>query len=98
VPATQPCYSKQGFAQRGDAAYEGEIRPLVEAGNQGKFVAIDIETGACEIDADELAASDRLLARVPDAQIWLQRIGSRYVRRFGSRPSPAPHDHGRCRR
>jgi len=86
VPATQPRYSKEEFAQRGDAAYEGEIRPLVEAENEGKFVAIDIETGAYEIDADELAASDRLLARVPDAQIWLKRIGSRYVRRFGRRP------------
>jgi hypothetical protein len=31
-------------------------------------VAIDIETGAYEIDGDELAAPDRLLARVPDAQ------------------------------
>ena len=91
MPATQPRYSKEEFAQRGDATYEGEIRPLVEAGNEGKFVAIDIETGAYEIDADELAASDRLLARVPDAQIWLKRIGSRYVRRFGSRPqSGAP--------
>ena len=91
MPATQPRYSKEEFAQRGDATYEGEIRPLVEAGNEGKFVAIDIETGAYEIDADELAASDRLLARVPEAQIWLKRIGSRYVRRLGSRPqSGAP--------
>ena len=91
MPATQPRYSKEEFAQRGDATYEGEIRPLVEAGNEDKFVAIDIETGAYEIDADELAASDRLLARVPEAQIWLKRIGSRYVRRFGSRPqSGAP--------
>ena len=85
MPATRPRYSKEEFAQRGDAAYEGEIRPLVEAENEGKFVAIDIETGAYEIDADELAASDRLLARVPDAQIWLRRIGSRCVRRFGRR-------------
>jgi len=48
VPATQPRYSKEEFAQRGDATYEGKIRPLVEAENQGKFVAIDIETGAYE--------------------------------------------------
>ena len=91
MPATQPRYSKEEFARRGDAMYEGEIRPLVEAENEGKFVAIDIETGAYEIDADELAASDHLLARAPDAQIWLKRIGSRYVRRFGPRPqSGAP--------
>jgi len=86
VPAAQPRYSKEEFARRGDAVYEGEIRPLVEPGNHGKFLAIDIETGAYEIDSDELAASDRLMARVPDAQIWLKRIGSRYVRRFGPRP------------
>jgi hypothetical protein len=55
--------------------------------NEGKFVAIDIETGVYEIDGDELVASDRLLARLPDAQIWLRQVGSRYVRRFGSPPS-----------
>ena len=68
--------------------YEGDIRPIVEAGNEAKFVVIDIETGAYEVDADELAASDRLLERVPDAQVWMKRIGSRYVRRFGPRPQP----------
>ncbi len=41
-----------------------------------------IQTGAYEIDADELVASDRLLARHPDAQIWLTRVGSRYARHF----------------
>ena len=81
----QPRYSKQEFARRGDDLYERHIRPVVEAGNTGKFVAIDIDTGAYEVDAEELAASDRLLARYPQAQIWLVRIGSRYVRRFGAR-------------
>ncbi len=83
---TQPRYSKEEFARRGDAIYERELPPMLEKGNEGKFVAIDIETGAYEIDADELAASDRLGARVPNAQIWLRRIGSRHARRFGSHP------------
>ena len=82
----QPRYSKQEFARRGDELYQRHIRPVVEAGNTGKFVAIDIDTGAYEVDADELGASDRLFARYPQAQIWLIRIGSRYVRRFGVRP------------
>lgn len=51
-----------------------------------KFVAIDVKTAAYEVDADELTASDRLLARVPNAQIWLQRVGSRYTWRFRPRP------------
>ena len=83
---TRPRYSKEEFARRGDAIYERDIRGIVEEGHEGKFVAIDVETGAYEVDAIELAASDRLSARVPDAQIWLKRVGSRYVRRFGPRP------------
>jgi hypothetical protein len=80
-----PRYSKEEFARRGDEIYERDIRPAVEQGNEGKFVVIDIDTGAYEIDSDELAAADRLFARHPDAQVWLKRIGSRYVRRFGPR-------------
>ena len=83
-----PRYSKEEFAQRGDEIYERDIRSQVEANHQGQFVAIDIETGAYEVDADELAASDRLVARLPNAQIWLHRVGSRYVRRFGPRRRP----------
>jgi hypothetical protein len=82
---TQPRYSKEEFARRGDEIYERQIGPAVEEGNEGKFVAIDIETGAFEVDVDELAASDRLLARNSEAQVWLRRIGSRHVRRFGPR-------------
>jgi hypothetical protein len=59
------------------------VRPQVEEGNHGKIVAIDIETGAFEVDACEIAACDRLEARYPDAQIWIVRIGSRHVPRFG---------------
>lgn len=44
----QPRYSKEEFARRGDAIYESQVRPQVEAGNRGKIVAIDIETGAFE--------------------------------------------------
>ena len=81
----QPRYSKEEFAQRGDELYEREIRPHLTAEDEGKFVVIDIDTGAYEIETDELAASDRLLARHPAAQMWLRRVGSRYVRRFGPR-------------
>ncbi len=81
----QPRYSKEEFARRGEEIYERDIRPHLTANDEGKFVVIDIETGGYEIDADELAASDRLLARHPDAQMWLIRAGSRYVRRFGPR-------------
>jgi hypothetical protein len=79
----QPRYSKEEFARRGDEIYEHDVRPRIEAGDEGKFVVIDIETGAYEIDEDELAASDRLVARNSEAQLWVMRVGSRYARRFG---------------
>ena len=83
MAATKPRYSKEEFAQRGEAIYKRDIEPRVRDGERGSFVAIDIETGQYEIDADETAASDRLLARLPNAQTWLRRIGSPYIRRFG---------------
>jgi hypothetical protein len=86
MTARRPRYTKGEFARRGDAIYERDVKCVVELSYRGKFVAIDIETGRYEVDADELTASDRLLARVPDAQIWMRRIGSRYTRRFGPRP------------
>lgn len=81
----QPRYSKEEFARRGDEIYERDIRPIVENGSEGKYVAIDIESGEYEMDADEIAASDRLLARKPNAQIWLIQIGASTARRFGGR-------------
>jgi hypothetical protein len=84
MPATRPRYDKNEFANRGDAIYDRVVRPALDPTCDGQFVAIDIETGAYEVDADEIAASDRLTARVPGAQIWLRRIGSRFARRFGA--------------
>ncbi len=81
----QPRYSKEEFAQRGDRIYENQVRPKIEAGNHGKIVAIDIETGAFEVADEILTATDRLFERLPDAQPWIVRIGYRAVHRFGTR-------------
>ena len=81
----QPRYSKEEFAQRGDVLYESQIRSQVEAGNHGRIVAIDIETGAFEVADDLLIASKQLSSKVPDAQTWFIRIGHSAVDRFGAR-------------
>jgi hypothetical protein len=79
-----PRYTKEEFASRGDEIYAQRVLPLLKKDDEGKFVVIDIETGAFEIDTDELVASDRLFARVLNAQVWVTQIGSRYARRFGA--------------
>jgi hypothetical protein len=87
---TRPRYSKEEFARRGEEIYDRDIRPTLSANARGRFVAIDIETGAFEVDADEQQASDRLATRVPGAQIWLRRVDSPYARRFGGRTPKTP--------
>ena len=80
----QPRYSIEEHARRGDDLYQQHIRPHVEAGNHGKIVAIDVDTGAFAVAEDTLTASQRLLTRYPDAQIWCIRIGHGGVHRFGA--------------
>jgi len=79
----QPRYSKEEFATRGHKIYDSQVRSQVEADNEGKIVAIDIESGAFEVAEDSLGAAKKLLARCPDAQIFGIRIGHRGVHRFG---------------
>ena len=76
-------YPKEEFARRGDAIYKAEVRPHLKPEDDGRFAAIDIETGEYEVDDEELEAGDRLRARIPDAQTWMVRIGYRAVHRFG---------------
>jgi hypothetical protein len=77
-------YSKEEFARRGNEIYESQVRQQInEESDRGKIVAIDIETGMFEIAKDTIIASNRLLYRNPDAQIWRVRIGHKGVHRFG---------------
>jgi hypothetical protein len=78
-------YSKEELAQRGQALYESSIQQQVETGNDGKIVAIDIETGAFEVDDNIVPATNRLFEQYPDAQPWVIRIGHRAVDHFGAR-------------
>lgn len=83
MTASQPRYSKEEFARRGREIYERDIRLQVEAAHSGEYAAIDIETGAYELDTDDYTATERLLTRQPDAQIWLLRVGLPAAYRLG---------------
>jgi hypothetical protein len=78
----RPRYSEEELARRGDEIYDRDILAGLKPGDKG-IVAIDIETGVYEIAPDELTVSNRLLTRRPEAQVWIRRIGSRYLYRFG---------------
>ena len=89
MATAKPRYPKEEFARRGRALYEKVIRPTFEPGHNGQFAAIDIETGEFEVDAKDLDAIHRLFERLPNAQPWLCRIGSRTLCRFGYVPRKA---------
>jgi hypothetical protein len=74
---------KEVFARRGDTIYENDVLPQLKADDEGKFAAIDIDSGEYAIDRDELKAGNKLRARNPEAQIWMVRIGHRAVHRIG---------------
>ena len=85
MSTVQRRYSKKEFARRGDALYHSKVRPNLTDEDDGKFVALDIDTGEYEIHASELTSGDRLRKRLPEAQIWMVRVGSRYLHRFGGK-------------
>ena len=68
----------------GDEIYERDIRPRVVAADHGKIVAINVDSGDYAIDDTGLAASERLLAQDPSADIWCLRVGYGALRSFGA--------------
>jgi hypothetical protein len=68
-------FTKEEIVQRGKEIYERDIKPLVEAGNEGRVVAIDVLTGEYELADDEIASAGQLRARIPEAVIFLMRVG-----------------------
>lgn len=74
---------------RGKELYESRKRPTVEAGNTGKYVAINVNTGDYEVGSEYLQLSRAVQSRDPHAEIAILRIGCRAVGRIGGRIRPA---------
>jgi hypothetical protein len=83
VPATIPRRTLDELARLGGEIYDRQVRPALQTEDDGKFVAIDVETGDHEIDADDYAAVARLRSRKPAADIWLMRAGFPTTYRMG---------------
>jgi hypothetical protein len=72
------------LASLGGDIFDRQVRPVLRPEDDGKFVAIDVETGAYEIDEDDYAAVARLRSRKPAADVWLMRAGFRAAHRIGA--------------
>lgn len=71
------------MARRGRELYERDIRPVVEPEHIGEFVVLDVLTGEYEVGPDQLAASQRLRARLPNSIRFATRVGYRAAGRVG---------------
>ena len=72
----RPTLTAEEIARRGEAIYEHDLRARLDTEeHKGKFLALDIDTGAYEIDRDDLTATERLLVRNPHAMTYGLRIG-----------------------
>jgi len=78
-------YTTKEVVQLGREIYEREVRVKVEASHDGEFVVVDVTTGAWEVDEDDVAASERILAENPDAVLYFARVGRRAAYRLGPR-------------
>src|SRR5262245_51109873 len=79
-----PRYESEEFARRAKQIYDRDVLPNLTPADDYKLVAIDVDSGGYEIDADDLAACNRLLDRYPDAQIFVLRVGQPAAYRLGS--------------
>jgi hypothetical protein len=59
----------------GEEVIERRIKPQLSPGDNGKFIAVDVDSGDFELDKDDYSAVMRLRTRRPDAEIWLGRAG-----------------------
>lgn len=76
-------YPLDEMARRGKELYESKIRPLVEAGNIGRMLAIDIESGDFAVADLGIDACQTLIDKNPDSQIWGMRIGHTASEKIG---------------
>ena len=73
MPRTQ--HTPEEIARIAEGIYARDIRPKVMPRDKGKFLVLDIDSAAYEIDADDVQATERLLNRVPNGEYFGLRIG-----------------------
>ena len=75
MPGTKSKRTPEELARLGSEVFDRHVRPVLRPEDDGKFVAIDIDSGDYEIDDDDYTAVTRLRTRRPSAEVWLGRVG-----------------------
>ena len=76
-------------AERDHVVAKGQeiLHQLTAAGfrpeDDGKFIAIDIDSSDFETDANDFQATERLIRRRPNVRMFLARVGRKAAYQFG---------------
>jgi transposase len=69
--------ARDEIGKRGLDIYETQLRSKLAAVALDQFVAVDVETAEYEVADEAHLASQRLRTRLPNAQIFIARVGHR---------------------
>ena len=78
--------TSDAIVTRGEEIYQ-QYRAELESQYKGQFFVVDIETGNYEIADEDMIATERLLAKNPEAMTYGLRIGVGAAYRLGFRIS-----------
>jgi hypothetical protein len=62
-------------AREGLALLARVVRPVLTPEDDGKFIALDLDSHEYEVDPGDYTATHRLRLRCPRARVWLFRAG-----------------------
>jgi hypothetical protein len=74
------------LARRGREYYDRFLRARLEPQSDGKFLALEVETGDYELGDSSLDALDRAETKHPDSVFCILRVGHRTAGRIGAQP------------
>jgi len=66
---------KGQIAEIGSRYYDEKLAASLEPQHNGKFLVLDVDSGDYELDADRMAAHDRLEAKHPGKIFYATRVG-----------------------
>lgn len=76
--------TSDAIVTRGEEIYQ-QYREELESQYKGQFFVVDIETENYEIADEDMVATERLLAKNPDAVTYALRIGFGAIYKLGFR-------------
>ncbi len=84
MSTARPSLTNEEIARQGDEIYNRLLQGRLEPDQNGKIVAIDVDSEDYEVGTDVLDTADLLRARRPSAQVYLLRVGDRVLHRIRS--------------